>query len=182
MKKIAYYIIAIWAILMPTTIMAQSEPYAVLSDDNTKLTFYYDDQKAANNGMGVGPFDGTWDDDANGWVINSDWDEQKEKITTVVFDKSFANCETITSTAWWFCGFKNLTTITDLSYLKTDNVTNMSNMFRMCYSLTNLDVSSFKTDNVTSMYAMFHGCTRLTSLDMSGLNAANAYMGYMFAD
>ena len=32
----------------------QAEPYAVLSADNTVLTFYYDDQKAARNGMDVG--------------------------------------------------------------------------------------------------------------------------------
>ena len=41
----------------------EKEPYAVLSEDNTVLTFYYDDQKAARNGMGVGPFTKSYDKD-----------------------------------------------------------------------------------------------------------------------
>ena len=36
----------------------EKEPYAVLSEDNTVLTFYYDDQKTALNGMDVGPYYG----------------------------------------------------------------------------------------------------------------------------
>jgi hypothetical protein len=35
---------------MPMKLWAQ-EPYAVLSEDSTVLTFYYDDQKAARNGL-----------------------------------------------------------------------------------------------------------------------------------
>ena len=37
------------AIIIPTKLWAQ-EPYAVLSDDNTVLTFYYDDQRDARGG------------------------------------------------------------------------------------------------------------------------------------
>jgi len=173
MKKIAYYIIAIWAILMPSTIMAQSEPYAVLSDNNTKLIFYYDDQKAANNGMGVGPFDGTYDNDLGTYIVNSSWFDQRENIATVEFDVSFANCNTITSTAWWFYGCKNLKTITNISNLKTDNVTDMSYMFWDCSSLTSLDVSGFKTDKVRQMSFMFGNCSSLMSLDVSGFKTDN---------
>ena len=32
-------------------------PYAVLSDDNTVLTFYYDSQMEERGGMSVGPFE-----------------------------------------------------------------------------------------------------------------------------
>ena len=32
------------------------EPYAVLSEDNITLTFYYDENKEAKGGMDVGPF------------------------------------------------------------------------------------------------------------------------------
>ena len=31
-------------------------PYAVLSEENTVLTFYYDDLKETRNGYNVGPF------------------------------------------------------------------------------------------------------------------------------
>ena len=80
-------------LLMPMLAEAQ-EPYAVLSDDNTVLTFYYDDQKAERNGMDVGPFKGDPDDYPS-------WYHQSGNITNVVFDASFAGCTTLTSTAWW---------------------------------------------------------------------------------
>ncbi len=137
-------------------------PYALLSENNTVLTFYYDDQKIAR--MSVGPFTE---------FSQRGWDEQREKIKQVVFDESFTNCTTITSTGWWFYGFTNLTTITGLENLKTDNVEDMSGMFSFCESLTNLDVSGFNTTNVTNMSEMFHGCSGMTSLDVSGFNTTN---------
>lgn len=152
------------------------EPYAVLSEDNTTLTFYYDNQKEARSGMGVGPFE------YNRGSVNSGWYENRATITTVVFDASFANCTSITSTAYWFYYCSSLSTITGIDNLKTDNVTDMSYMFNSCYSLTSLDVSGFKTDNVTNMRAMFSACTSLTSLDISNFNTANVTsMASMFS-
>lgn len=139
------------------------EPYAVLSQDNLTVTFYYDDQKDARGGMGVGPF-----------LPDSErWGGHQGEIVTVVFDTSFANCTTLTSTASWFAGCGKLTSISDISNLKTDNVTDMCYMFSGCSSLTSLNVSGFKTDNVTDMNSMFNGCSSLTMLDVGGLNTAN---------
>ena len=132
-----------------------AEPYAVLSDNNTVLTFYYDNEKEARGGMDVRSFN---------------WGDASESITSVVFDESFANCTTITSTANWFRQCENLATITGLEYLKTDNVTDMGGMFYGCSSLTSLDLSGFNTENVTNMSTMFYGCESLTSLDLSGFN------------
>ena len=140
-----------------------AQPYAVLSEDNTVLTFYYDDQKNARNGLSIGPFD--WN--------SKRWNGHAEDITSVVFDDSFANCNTLTSTAYWFSNCKKLTAITGIINLKTSNVTNMQDMFYGCSGLTSLDVSGFKTDNVTSMYNMFSGCSGLTSLDLSNFNTVN---------
>ena len=140
------------------------EAYAVLSDNNTVLTFYYDDQKDARGGMSVGPFDTS---DSQSWY------DERESITSVVFDASFAGCTTLTSTAWWFNQLNNLTTITGINYLKTDNVTSMRSMFHRCSSLTSLDLSSFNTENVTVMQDMFSSCTALTSLDLSSFNTEN---------
>ena len=150
----------------------ENEPYAVLSEDNTVLTFYYDDQKAARNGMDVGPFYGysdTEDDDDD----FPSWNGQKESITKVVFDESFANCTTLTSTAYWFYGLKNLSSISGISNLKTDNVTDMKDMFDRCSSLTSLDLTGFNTENVTNMACMFDYCFKLTSLDLTGFNTEN---------
>lgn len=66
---------------------------------------------------------------------------------------------------------KNIKTIIFAPNIDTSNVTNMSNMFRSCTSLTNLDVSNLDTNNVTDMNYMFAGefnANSITSLDLSG--------------
>ena len=124
--------VLVLVVLGSIRVLAQ-EPYAVLSDNNTVLTFYYDDKKVERNGMSVGPFD----------IQNTrEWNTQRESITTVVFDDSFANETTLSSTAFWFFGCTNLSIITGISNLKTDNVTNMNSMFCNCSALTSLDVSN----------------------------------------
>ena len=46
----------------------------------------------------------------------------------------------------------------------TSNVTNMSQLFSFCLSLTSLpDISKWNTSNVTDMNDMFDGCESLTS-------------------
>ena len=153
------------------------EPYAVLSDDNTVLTFYYDGNKGSRNGMDVGPFTYSYET----YTPNTSWYAQRKNITTVVFDDSFADCTAITSTKYWFYECKNLTTITGISNLKTENVTDMYAMFDNCSSLTSIDVSRFNTEKVTDMGWMFEGCSSLTSLDLSGFNTEKVtYMNGMF--
>lgn len=147
------------------------EPYAVLSDNNTVLTFYYDDQKSARGGMSVGPFTTT----------DERWAGEYEHIRSVVFDPSMANCTSITSTAQWFAYCNELTSISGLQYLNTSNVTSMVGMFHRCTSLRSIDVSHFNTENVTNMSYMFANCYELESLDLSNFNTSNVTeMSYMF--
>ncbi len=142
----------------------EAEPYAVLSDNNTVLTFYYDNEKSARGGMYIGD------------VIDRTqygWNDYRESITTVVFEASMANCTSIISTNDWFYACTNLTTIIGIENLRTDNVINMNGMFEACSSLTSLDLSHFNTTNVTSMGLMFSGCSNLTSLNLSSFNTTN---------
>ena len=148
-----------------------ARPYAVFDADNSTLTFYYDENQPLRGGMTVGPFES---DDYKGWVSNGD------NITTVVFDDSFANCTTLTSTAYWFSGCYNLTSITGLANLKTENVTDMSNMFTGV-GITSLNLSSFNTSKVKNMSSMFYSCTNLATLDVSNFNTeAVTNMSSMF--
>ena len=142
---------------------AEDEPYAVLSDNNTVLTFYYDKQKSARGGMSVGPFS---------YYNDTPWFSTRNTITTVEIDSSFVNCTSLTSTAYWFADLQYLTTITGIGYLKTDNVKSMAGMFLRCHSLPSIDVSGFNTANVTTMEAMFYECESLTTLDVSALNTS----------
>jgi len=142
-----------------------AEAYAVLdAASGTSLTFYYDEQKTARGGMDIGPFNNSED---------RPWNSNGGSITTVIFDESFANCTSLTSTAYWFYNCSSLTEIRGISNLNTSNVTDMRFMFSRCFDLTNLDVSNFNTGKVTDMSSMFADCSRLSSLDVSQFNTAN---------
>ena len=144
----------------------QKEPYAVLSNNNTTLTFYYDHLKSDRNGMNIE--DKKW---------KNHWDD----IVTVFFDESFANCHNICSTGGWFGGFRNLTSVVGLKNLDTSKVTDKSSMFTGCQSLQSLDLSSFDTSKVTNMSRMFCDCESLRLLDLSSFDTSRVTsMFYMF--
>ena len=136
-------------------------------DANTKtLTFYYGEQKSG----GTTHWSGTQITSSGSfpaWYTSSVYNN----VTKVVFESSFANVKP-TTCCNWFNNMSKLTTITGISYLKTDNVTNMCDMFRNCSSLTSLNLSSFNTAEVTSMWAMFQNCSGLSFLDLHSFNTA----------
>ena len=61
----------------------------------------------------------------------------------------------------------------DLSNVRTENVTDMKEMFSGCEDLAKLDMSSFDTGNVTDMSNMFSGCNALASLDLTSFDTKN---------
>ena len=61
----------------------------------------------------------------------------------------------------------------DLSNVRTENVTDMKEMFSGCEDLAKLDLSSFDTGNVTNMSNMFSGCNALASLDLTSFDTKN---------
>ena len=140
----------------------EAESYAVFTKATNTLRFKHDTNKpnrafALNDG-----------ENAPGWYDKLN----VNTIEKVIFDASFANARP-TSCYKWFDGCKNLTTIDGIEYLNTENVTNMSGMFRDCSALTTLNVSNFDTKNVTSMSEMFYGCYALTTLDVSHFDTKN---------
>ena len=140
----------------------EAESYAVFTKATNTLRFKHDTNKpnrafALNDG-----------ENAPGWYDKLN----VNTIEKVIFDASFANARP-TSCYKWFDGCKSLTTIDGIEYLNTENVTNMSGMFRDCSTLTTLDVSHFDTKNVTDMSEMFYGCYALTTLDVSHFDTKN---------
>ncbi len=138
-------------------IIGTDEPYAVLSNNNTVLTFYYDDQKDARGGMSVN--NSNLQDNASPYGT----------ATTAVFDASFANYKP-TSTAYWFMNCPSLTSITGIENLNTEDVTDMNRMFFGCSGLASLDVSSFNTANVTNAENIFNGCSSLAAIQAGNAN------------
>lgn len=141
----------------------ETEAYAVLSTDGTTLSFYYDGKKSSRDGQVFTELN------YNGG-IGMPW--CNSTITTVVFDKTFANYDELTNMSGWFYKCSSLTTLSGLEYVNTTNVTDMFEMFAFCSVLTTLDLSSFNTSNVTNMYGMFRNCSGLTSIDLSSFNTS----------
>ena len=136
----------------PTGYFTYGRGYAMFDDATGTLTFSYKGFKPEgayelNEGGGNTP----------------EWISKNSYVKKVVFDASFANARP-TSCLSWFRGCENLTTIEGIEYLNTENVENMSFMFRDCYALESLDLSSFNTAKVTSMSHMFYICKALTTI------------------
>ena len=125
--------------------------YAMFDDATGTLTFSY---------KGFKP-EGAYELNEGG--NTPEWISKNSYVKKVVFDASFANARP-TSCFSWFRGCENLTTIEGIEYLNTENVENMSSMFRDCYALESLDLSSFNTAKVTSMSRMFYICKALTTI------------------
>ncbi len=139
-------------------------PYACYTPSNKTLTFYYDNQRGSRLGR---TYDLNTENNFPGWRL----DYNRQFVTKVVFDPSFAGARP-TTTFDWFYLMINLESITGLNYLNTSEVTNMGSMFAYCPKLASLDVSHFNTSKVTDMCNMFNECSSLTSLDVSGFNTS----------
>ena len=130
------------------------EAYAIYADGT--LTFCNDGIKSLR-GQDVTVYDLNLGSDDPGWLAHN------AAITTVVFAPAFASARPM-STHGWFDSMSQLTDITGLYYLNTDEVSDMGFMFNGCTGLTTLDLGSFNTANVENMSAMFSGCSALTTI------------------
>jgi len=150
----------LFALLASAVGMKAQEAYAVVSEDKTTLTFYYDNNKNLQKGTVH---------KLNSGHEFPDWNDRS--IQSVIFTPSFVEARP-TSTCGWFSGM-SLSTIQGLEYLNTQNVTDMSYMFSDCWGLWSLDLRSFDTQNVTDMSYMFNGCEPLESLNVSSFDTRN---------
>ena len=157
MKRLLFLLVTMTACIAAWA----AEGYAVYTQSNHTLTFYYGTKPSGAFGLNSG-------------INYPEWYNYGTyaAVERVVFDPSFAQARP-TTTAYWFYEMENLTTITGLNCLNTSEVTNMLGMFWGCKYLTSLDLSSFNTANVTDMRFMFNKCENLTSLDVSSFNTAN---------
>ncbi len=155
---------------------------AYVVENGSTLTFYYDAKKETRTGTGITIYGidekRTDKPDIPAWA--GTFKNENVRTTKAVFDSSFKDYRP-TTTAYWFDSCTKLETIEGMENLNTEEVTDMSDMFDGCESLTSLDVSKFNTAKVTDMFNMFFYCFSLTSLDVSKFNTANVTdMSYMF--
>lgn len=100
-------------------------------------------------------------------------DDVIKGTTKVVFDES---CKTgrPTSTAYWFAGMYNLTSIEGMENLNTSEVTDMTQMFYNCTGLTSLDISKLDMSSVRNVSQFARGCSGLKELNL-GANDLTQY-------
>ena len=180
-------------LLLPTRITAQTtteDQRCVLFNSSDGITDYVAEYDATNKTLTFKKNDADVSDISSNIVFVGNYNNVAEirkalgnvTIKEIVFDKSF-NTYAPTSLNSFFKNLKSLETITDLEYLNTANVTDMSSMFDGCGKLTKLDISKFNTVDVMDMSSMFEGCGELTKLDISKFNTANVKnMRSMFED
>ena len=157
----------------PGYLSVMREAYAVLSSNQTTLTFYCDAERSTRPGTSYILNTGT---------ASPGWCEYAGDITLVQFDSTFVTAHP-TSTFSWFYQMNRLDSISGITYLNTNSVKDMRRMFWGCDSLTALDLSSFETDSVTNMWGMFVGCKSLKSIDLSSFNTSSVTnMARMFSD
>ena len=163
LKNMTAAIVALFIALLalPQTALAQSKEAYVVENGST-LTFYYDASKVLRSGTKYGIDDKRTDDTKVPAWAGSKLDKN-ERTTKVVFDSSFKKYRP-TTTSCWFCICKTLATIEGIENLYTEEVTDMSNMFLGCSSLTSIDVTKFNTAKVTDMRNMFASCSALTTI------------------
>lgn len=189
MKKKVFLLWLLLLSILPLSVWSQ-EAYVVYSQDQTTLTFYYDNNldSRKENAFAVYPLEsysanwlvneeeydyevGFFDDEGN-WYEEWLTDYRRKKITSVIFDSSFENVRPTTLDNWFY-GLENLSSIQGLEYLNTTEVTNMSHLFAYCSTLKELNLSHFNTSKVVSMYGMFWGCTALENLDLNSFDTSN---------
>ena len=158
---------------LPVPDSQDPEIYVVISTDGSTITFYYDDLKSSREGTVYG---------IDEWCDLRLNFSMKEDITSAVFDASFKDARP-TNTSCWFSHIRNLTTIKNLEYLNTSEVTDMSYMFEECTGLTSFDLDNFDTHNVKNMTGMFSACANIRYLDVSGFDTHNVTnMSSMFKE
>ena len=94
------------ALLASITTWAQ-EAYTVLTEDDSTLTFFYDDQRSSRTGT-------TYSLDIIDSISSPEWYMDRLKVRQVVFDTTFVAAR-LASTQGWFRGMNKLNSITGIT-------------------------------------------------------------------
>ena len=135
------------------------EPWVAYNAETKTLSFHCDGKRKTTETTATYEIPNTS-------VIDPAWLAYKSEIETVVIDSSFVYARP-TDCQSWFREMINLKSIQGMEYLNTSEVTNMSNMFSHCSSLTDLNLQELQTANVTDMSRMFSHCSQLAVIDVS---------------
>ena len=176
MKK--FLLFAVSLLVAVSSMQGQDRVYTSY-DNNGTLTYYYDART-----------DRTITEDYDPTNFNGRWTTYHASIHTVVIDASMQNAP-LTSMHHLFFGnsynqggnyvdakLSNMTTIRGIDNLNTANVTDMTEMFKGCESLTTIytadqsqvNIIPFNTAKVEKMESMFEYCSALQTIDIAAFD------------
>ena len=117
--------------------------------DRKQITTIYFRSKKENIG------EDAWDvsEKQNGSIMA--WTEKKTAGLLDLYIAANGNIMARKNASFMFSGYRQLKNIFGLEFLQTDQITDMSYMFKDCNSLKSLDLSHFDTRQVTIMLYMF---------------------------
>ncbi len=97
-------------------------------------------------------------------------------LESIKFGKTFdfSSFASDYGTSGMFYGCNALTSLDLSSWINTNTIKNMSNMFNQCSKLEQLNITSLDTSNVTKFSNMFYNCRKLTSLDLRHFDVSKA--------
>ncbi len=157
----------------PTPVPVSKNLYYAITGTTDNYTLTISDSDITSGAVASGPvaIDGyTYDD--NEIIATTPWFSYADQIKSVVVTGTVAP----TSTSAWFARLQYVNSW-NLSGLKTDNVTDMSQMFfsaGLFASSFNLNLSSWNTSNVTNMGNMFsYAGSNATTWSIDGLSSWN---------
>ena len=166
----------------------KQEIYTVFNDKTKTLTYYCDGARQSRPGIAE-VYDPVGEPDAKRFK------EYHQLVKKAKIDPSMKNAR-LTSMANMFYGneeatgnttvrysLSEMTEISGMEYLNTEDVQSMEYMFNYCSSLTSVNLLSFNTAKLKYANRMFFGCTKLATVFCNGDWSASdvlEYSGGMF--
>lgn len=156
--------------------------YTEYDEATQTLTYYYDDQMPSRSGVTE-----VYDPVNNPSALR--FTNYYDKVVKAVIDPSMKEAPLTSTRNMFYGGYKTksqtlskMTAIEGLENLNTVQVSDMTQMFFGCMSLTSIDLSAFNTKQVTNTSDMFSYCSALQMLDLTTFDISNVTnMVSMFA-
>jgi len=144
-----------------------TEVYTEFDEETGTLMYYYDDLRATRSGLTEG-----YDPVGNPKAVR--FTGYYDYVKKAVIDPSMKDAGLTSMTRMFYGGFNigtdarqslsAMTEVEGMEYLNTAEVTNTSEMFDGCESLTSIDLRTFSIAKVDNLASMFSNCKELTTI------------------
>ena len=166
----------------------KQEVYTVFDDETKTLTYYCDGARQSRSGIAevynpVGEPDAKRFKEYHQLVKKAKIDPSMKNARLTSMANMFYGNEEATGNTTVRYSLSEMTEISGMEHLNTEDVRSMEYMFNYCSSLTSVNLLSFNTAKLKYANRMFFGCTKLATVFCNGDWSASdvlEYSGGMF--